>query len=246
MDYDRYMRTSFAAPNEVDSAERRWWPAVTVLLLALVTAAVLTSAAYTTHDIHSVLIGHAQAHVTRTITARSDALWAIAISIAAIGTGVAVGLVTPSGTGRSAARIRYALGAALLVVAAGWGTSLLRSGSDAETPTRGVLSRTTFGSTTYFAEAMEVSGLGCARMRPAPIDEPHARAITCSVPWNADIRDGHDDVFVAVWSSGEPGEWLLDNVSAKTPAIAGRDWIATCEFRSTCALIGDRLHEVDR
>jgi hypothetical protein len=126
-------------------------------------------------------------------------------------------------------------------------TTAAVAGSESSTPVadRPSLALPPFRTTFEFTAAMRAEDLACARTRRAPA-EGSAVAIVCSIPSPADIRDGHDDVLVTLWRSVAARDgWLTEHVENQALVVVGPEWAATCEFRSTCALIVHRLRTVE-
>jgi hypothetical protein len=218
------------------------------LLLLLVLAGFLWRSAFSSEPVESTLVGNARATVVRTETTRNTSLLVGAVALTSLGFGIVGALFTASRSRAVSRRRTWGIGAtvAMIVAALATGAIVATRSSPRAAPSRGALSHTDFRTTAGFVTAMEAAGLGCAEKRPAHLGRGAVDSIVCSVPWDADIRDGHDDVVVTVWRSGdERDRWLDRDVEQDTPAVVGSAWGATCEFRSTCALIAHRLRSTE-
>lgn len=219
------------------------------LALALLLAGLFWRLAFTRRSVESTLFGNAQVTVVRTETTQNRFLLVAAIIVLSIGIGIFVALITRGRWGRApgARRRGWIAGAvaALIVATVMSGTVVATRGAPTSPSARGALSHTDFRTTSELTTAMDDAGLGCAETRPARPGEPAEDAVVCSVPWGADIRDGHDDVVAIVWRSDAERDTWLSNVEDDTPLVVGSTWAAVCEFRSTCGLIAHRLRPVE-
>jgi hypothetical protein len=89
--------------------------------------------------------------------------------------------------------------------------------------------------------ALRPSGMPCAEMAAAPAGRTAGLFVereVCRQPNAADIRDGHDDVLIAIFSSGSArARWTAAVDHDDVYAVVGPRWVTTCEFQATCARI---------
>jgi hypothetical protein len=70
------------------------------------------------------------------------------------------------------------------------------------------------------------------------MDDLFADSRVCRQPNPADIRDGHDEVLVAIFAGGSARDrWTSGVHNDDVYAVIGPKWVATCEFQATCARI---------
>jgi len=234
------------------AASQRRLTALGTLAGTLLIAWLLWSAGTTSAQVETTtIVGHAQATIMRTETTMDAPLVVGSVALLGAGMGTVIGLLTAPATTREVLPrwrrpARFGTITALLVAVLATGALIATAGGPAPRSARGILSRSSFRAMSGFTAAMQAAGLACNQTRPAEAGGGVADAMLCAVPWEADIRDGHDEVLVALFgSSTDVDGWLGRNVEAGTPVVVGRDWVATCEFRSTCALIGHRLRDVE-
>jgi hypothetical protein len=168
------------------------------------------------------------------VTTTSDARMAVAAWLAlAVGLGAWAGILRRSSGGVT--RVPLVIAAAGIVVTGYlWVASPLLAGDGFSDSER-------YENVGAVISALRTAGMPCAEMAAAPagkMDGVFMEREVCRQPNAADIRDGHDEVLVAIFSSGSArSRWTAAVAHDDVYAVIGPGWVSTCEFQATCARI---------
>ena len=210
-----------------------------VLGLAVAVCAILISAASTTTRESRRAVGNGVGRYVDVTTSTDTMISAVAWLVLAAGTGAWVWLVRasvePAQPSTARRRIPALVGSAVVVLTGYlWVAAPLLAGDGFEDSER-------YESVHAVVRALGSSGMPCAEVAEAPANGTtalFAAARVCRQPNPADIRDGHDEVVVAIFAGGSPrNEWTDRVGNDDVYAVIGPRWIARCEFQATCARI---------
>jgi hypothetical protein len=222
-----------AAVGHRPSSTRTRLTAWLILGCAVVLSIALISLATTTTRENRRAVGNGVGRYVD-VTTTSDARIAVAAWLA-LAAGLGAWAVVLRRSGGGVTRVPFVIAAAGIVVTGYlWVASPLFAGDGFSDSER-------YENVGAVISALRTAGMPCAEMAAAPagkMDGLFVEQEVCRQPNRADIRDGHDEVLVAIFSSGSArSHWTATTDHDDLYAVIGPGWVTTCEFQATCARI---------